>query len=426
MKRSFGDVFFLAVFVPYTALATLLLALGLGSALATLEPLRERFVAWAAEGGAASLFFLAMARAARFVEPPPQIVVDFLLSVLNIGLALFLVWRRPVDVVARIFAFALVGTAMAYNYQTHGVVAIAAGLPQAGGIPPLAPLNVAHFMFHAVSGAAYVHALLVFPTGRVVPRALGWLPPTLYGIALEETALPLYGRLFGSGDDRTPGLIVTILNSLFGLAPLRTYERIVDVESVFFVVLFGVLVPLVGVGAQVYRYRHAASPEDRAQTRLVVWTLTLAFSLGLALIAVGVFGLLARGVIFSFESSEVLEDLVLRLSTPLFAVVPIALIVAMLRYRLFDVAIVVDRSFVYAPLTATLAVIFLGSLWLLQQALRSLLGGPAELAIIAAAGLNAILFQPLRRRLQSLIDRRFFPAPSRDASPEAAAPAKAT
>ncbi len=415
---------FLAVFVPYTAVAVLLLVLGLGSALATLEPVRELFVAWAGERGVASLFFLAMARAARFVEPPPQIVVDFLLSALNLGLALFLVWRRPADPVARILGFALVGTGMAYNFQAHGVMAIAAGVPANGGIPPLAPLNLAHFMFHGVSGAAYVHALLVFPTGKVIPRALGWLPPVLYGIVVEETALPLHGRLFGEGD-RTPGLIVTILNSLFGIAPLRTFPKIIEAEELFFLLLFGLLVPLVGIVAQVYRYRRTAGREERTQTRIVVWTLTIAFSLGLIFLALGAVEFLSRGAVFSAEASEVLGDLLLRFSTPLFAVVPIALIVAMLRYRLFDVAVVVDRTFVYGPLTAALALVFLASIWIIQQLLRSVLGGPSELAIAMAAFVNAILFQPLRRRIQSFIDRRFFRAPARDAAPERA-DAKAT
>jgi hypothetical protein len=265
-----------------------------------------------------------------------------------------------------------------------------------------------------------VHALLTFPNGRIVPRRLWWLPPVLYGFAVEEVAIPFVARQFLPPDaPGTPGLILTIFTSLFNVLPLQTFENIVSSEVFFFVLLFGFLIPIVGLVAQTYRYRVAATADERAQTRVVVWALTVAFSLGIVLMGLAVVAVKLQGQVFTAESSFTLQSILLRISAPLFTVLPVAIAVAMLRYRLFDVVVVLDRTLVYAPLTAALALVFLASLWVLQQILHELLGGPSELAIAFAAFVNAMLFQPLRRRLQRFIDRRFFgsPAPAKRTAP---------
>ncbi len=221
-----------------------------------------------------------------------------------------------------------------------------------------------------------------------------------------------------------PGLIVMFFATVFDIKVIRGFDVLVATEVIFLVLLFGLLIPVVGIVSQVYRYRRAASSIERAQTRLVVWALTIGFSLGLLAIALGMVATLFSGAVFSRPSSEVLEQIVLRLSPPLFVILPIALLIAIARHNLFGIEIVVDRTLVYGPLTAILALTFLGSLWLLQQVLHGFIGGPAELAIAGAAFVNAMLFQPLRRRLQTFIDRRIFG--ERSSSPvRAAAPAEA-
>jgi len=140
----------------------------------------------------------------------------------------------------------------------------------------------------------------------------------------------------------------------------------------------------------------------------VVWALTSAFSAALIITALGIVGIAASGTVFSGSSSFLLEQILLHVTPPLYAVLPIALLIAIFRYRLLDIQVVIDRTMIYGPLTAVLALVFLGTLFLLQQVLKSLIGQPSELAIAVAAFVNAILFQPIRRRVQEFIDRRFF------------------
>jgi hypothetical protein len=86
-------------------------------------------------------------------------------------------------------------------------------------------------------------------------------------------------------------------------------------------------------------------------------------------------------------------------------------LIAIFRYRLFDIEVVVDRTMIYGPLTAVLALVFLLTLFVIQQVLKSLIGQPSELGVALAAFVNAILFQPMRRRVQAFVDARMSARP---------------
>lgn len=88
-------------------------------------------------------------------------------------------------------------------------------------------------------------------------------------------------------------------------------------------------------------------------------------------------------------------------------VMGLGLAMAVLRYRLFDVGVIIRRTTAYAILTALLAIIYFGSVVVLQQALTPLIGD-ATPAVVLSTLLIAALFLPLRRRVQQVIDRRFF------------------
>jgi hypothetical protein len=86
----------------------------------------------------------------------------------------------------------------------------------------------------------------------------------------------------------------------------------------------------------------------------------------------------------------------------------VAVGVAVLRYRLYDIDLIINRALVYGPITAMLALVYVGSVVGLQGALRVLTGQESTLAVVASTLVIAALFSPLRRRVQAFVDRRFY------------------
>ncbi len=87
---------------------------------------------------------------------------------------------------------------------------------------------------------------------------------------------------------------------------------------------------------------------------------------------------------------------------------PVAIGIAVLRYRLYEIDLFINRTLVYGPLTAMLVLFYLGGVVSLQAGLRSLTGQESTLAVVASTLAIAALFSPLRRRVQAFVDRRFY------------------
>jgi hypothetical protein len=91
-----------------------------------------------------------------------------------------------------------------------------------------------------------------------------------------------------------------------------------------------------------------------------------------------------------------------------FLLIPLSIGVAVLRSHLFDIDVLINRTLVYGSLTATLVALYFGGIVVLQRLFVALTGEKSTLAVVASTLVIAALFTPLRRRIQSFIDRRFY------------------
>jgi len=159
----------------------------------------------------------------------------------------------------------------------------------------------------------------------------------------------------------------------------------------------------VGIFSQIYRYIRVSNRVQRQQTKWIVFGVTA---------AVGIFiGLL---VISSLRSpsndnynfwGEVIGDI---LFSGAVLLIPLSIGFSILRYRLYDIDFLINRTLVYGILTALLAIIYFSLVFGLQYLLHGLTNETNEIVIVASTLAIAALFQPLRRRIQKLIDRRFY------------------
>jgi hypothetical protein len=121
----------------------------------------------------------------------------------------------------------------------------------------------------------------------------------------------------------------------------------------------------------------------------------------------------ASGAILQYIISEPLELVWLRgVAYALVLIglvgIPISMGIAITRYRLYEIDILINRTLVYGSLTAMLIALYVGGILLLQSVFVVLTGEKSTLAVVASTLLIAALFNPLRQRIQSFIDRRFY------------------
>ena len=255
-------------------------------------------------------------------------------------------------------------------------------------------------------------------TGALSARAAGWVEVVavagVLAVALTGTQLPL---LLPDGHPLSPrwrtfsrlsvGLVVVA-----GVATLLQPKTVDELPGVanplgveggdaFGAVFFLVILSFFGaVASLVLRYRRARS-HDRVQLRWIGLG-------GVAFLITFVLALILIAVTDSANDPNSLAGLV---AEPLFqlafAALPMSIGIAILRHRLYDIDVVINRTLVYGALTATLAGVYLGSVLLLQLVLSGLTKD-SSLAIAASTLGVAALFRPARTRIQEVVDRRFF------------------
>ena len=229
-----------------------------------------------------------------------------------------------------------------------------------------------------------VLVVLLFPTGTLPSRR--WRP--VAWAAVVGLAAWVLGCAFA------PTIVTTspaTPNPVGVTGPAGDIFKVLAAGGALLFVVTG----LAAVLSLVFRYRRARTAE-RAQLRWLVYA-------GALIVAAVAGSLLIGPIMGSGNSANNLQN---ALGSGALALVPVAIGIAVLRYRLYDIDRIISRTVSYGAVTAILAVVFVGTILVAQALLASFFRG-SSVAVAASTLLVAALFQPLRRRVQGVVDRRF-------------------
>jgi len=241
-------------------------------------------------------------------------------------------------------------------------------------------------------GLLGIYMILLFPDGRLPSRRwrpLAWLSGAVM-VLVSLSIILMPGPLPGH-----PGV-----SNPFGIEGYPLVARVLGGV----VVLLPVCI-LASAASLVFRFRRSRG-EERQQVK---WIAFAASFVGLVASITVVSTLMFAPESLQIAGTqplwlELLQDVEL-LSL---AGVPVAVGFAILRHRLYDIDVVINRTLVYGSLTAMLVAVYVGSVVVLQYIFRALSGGESQLAIVASTLAIAALFNPLLRRVQAFVDRRFY------------------
>ena len=316
------------------------------------------------------------------VRPVDAAFTGALLACATVGAAI--VSRRPTNAIGWLFCglgLALGVVGFARPYAIYSLLAAPGTLPAGAALAWLHTVIVA-----PVSAGLTTSVLLLFPHGRLPStrwRPVAWLSAS--GIALLAVGLALKPGPLEAGD-------LAFVHNPLGIEGAGGLLGGLDVVGLGLVVAGA----LGSAAAMVTRLR-AARGVERLQLK---WIAAAAVLLGLAS--------LATGFVYLGLGAQAAANLGAPFIGLAFAGVPIAAGIAILRYRLYEIDLIIRRTLIYGTLTAALVTLYLGGVVLLQAAFRAVTGQTSELAIIISTLAIAALFQPLRHWLQGVIDRAFY------------------
>jgi hypothetical protein len=243
-------------------------------------------------------------------------------------------------------------------------------------------------------GLLGIYMVLLFPDGRLPSRR--WRPFALFAGAVIVLTPVVFVFVPGNLESH-PGV-----RNPFGL---EQYPWLAGV-AIFSVLLIPLCV-LVSAASLVIRYRRSGS-EVREQIK---WLAFAASVVGVSYLSAVITGIFFVPELFTSQAPQnLVYALIPNLLLMSYAGIPTAIGFAVLKYRLYDIDIIINRALVYGPLTVTLAAVYLGGVVGTQAAFRALTGQEQQpqLAVVVSTLAIAAMFNPLRRLIQSFIDRRFY------------------
>jgi hypothetical protein len=238
---------------------------------------------------------------------------------------------------------------------------------------------IGSWYWYLLLALAFVYLPLLFPNGRLLSRR--WLPVAVL-MGIGTLGVVVLGALADTlSVNEAPGYEI---DNPIGIAGLAFVEDLPIFG--FLTVLFGVGV-VGAVGSVVVRFRRSRGIE-RQQMKWFVFAVAL---------------------LLTFPLEGYLPDIVDNVLFGLTVIaIPTAVGIAVLRYHLYDIDLIINRTLVYGPLTAMLILVYLGGVVSLQYAFRTLTGQESQLAIVASTLSIAALFNPLSHRVQGFVDRSFY------------------
>jgi hypothetical protein len=271
-------------------------------------------------------------------------------------------WRRSEDRMALFGSFMLL---------VFGGAAISGAMHDLAEVHPVFwfPVSLLNYIGQVSFGLFFY----LFPDGRFVPRWTRWLA--------------------------VAAALMFVVSTFFAASSLSALT-----DPLFFVFIGSL------VFAQIYRYRRVSTPTQRQQTKWVVFGFSVALTGFLGTLLIGAL-LIYQGVTAAGSGAPtgLLRDTVgVTIVYGFLLLIPLSIGVAILRSRLYDIDVVINRTLVYGALTALLGTVYVGSVVALQYLSRALTGGDSQLAVVASTLAIAALFGPLRRNFQAFIDRGFY------------------
>lgn len=232
------------------------------------------------------------------------------------------------------------------------------------------------------SPLSYILLLLVFPTGHFLSSRWRLLAGITVLVCIIGMLTTLFGPQIHAGEH-------TAVANPIGIHGIQVIADPLGMIGNWYLTL----VPLPVAISIIVRFRRAGRVE-RQQLKWLVY-------IGTVSIVVGVISYLPLSpyvsvIIGAFSIAGVSIG------------IPISIGIALLRYRLYDIDALINRTLVYGTLTALLALIYFGLIITLQYLLRGMFAQQNDVVIVASTLVIAALFQPLRTRIQNIIDRRFY------------------
>jgi hypothetical protein len=269
-----------------------------------------------------------------------------------------IIWRRSYDRMALIVALMLV---------TLGPIIEVVNMP----VSSPSPWRVPNECLGELAQTLLVLVFLLFPSGRFVPRWTRFTFVVFLAVQVPLTFLPVAPLL--------PNTPESELGWLVAISEL-----------------------VIVAGVQLYRYRRVSSPRERQQTKWVVFGLAVPITVSVLATALGLFF-----PVFAERSSLYLLALnEAGFLLPLF--ISLSFGFAMLRSRLWDIDVLINRTLVYGTLTVIVTGVYVGLIIGLSALLQGLISQDNSVAIVISTLVIANLFQPLRKRIQRIIDQRFY------------------